>query len=336
MRDVLLIGMGITASAALQSLTQSCRVVGFVRNGEATGPGADETMRLAASLGIPVFTDTSIRAVREVVERLRPECVVISSHDRVLPADLLALCPFVNVHYAPLPRFRGRANVNWAIINQESFTAMTIHKVEPGLDAGAILFQRVIPIGRTDTVADLYERLNTLQLEHLGDTVARHLEGREPGEPQVEESATYGCTRLPADGEIAWSADTASIEALIRGLAKPFPGAFTYVDGRRVVIWRARALEHPPVYEGRVPGRVIRVSVANGEVDVLTGDGVLRLLELQTEDGPPVPAASLVRSVRATFGLKTIDLLSRIDALEREITALRERIPATGEKNVLV
>jgi methionyl-tRNA formyltransferase len=336
MRDVLLIGMGITASAALQSLTTSNRVVGLVRNGEATGPLADETMRLAQSLKIPIFTDTSIRGVRAVVERLRPACVVISSHDRVLPADLLALCPFVNVHYAPLPRFRGRANVNWAIINQESVTAITIHKVEPGLDAGAILFQRIIPIGRNDTVADLYERLNALQLQHLGDTVARHLEGREPGEPQVEDSATYGCTRLPADGEIDWSADTASIEALIRGLAKPFPGAFTYVDGRRVVIWRARAVEHPPVYEGRVPGRVIRVAVADGDVDVLTGDGVLRLIEIQTEDGPAVPAASLVRSVRATFGLKTIDLLSRIEALEREIAALRERIPATGEKNVLV
>jgi methionyl-tRNA formyltransferase len=81
---------------------------------------------------------------------------------------------------------------------------------------------------------------------------------------------------------------------------------------------------------------VIRVSVADGEVDVLTGDGVLRLLEVQTESGPAVPAASLVRSVRATFGLRTTDLLSRIEALEREIAALRERIPATGEKNVLV
>jgi methionyl-tRNA formyltransferase len=336
MRDVLLIGMGITASAALQSLAGHCRVVGLVRNGETTGAAADQTMLVAQGLGTPIFTDTSIRGVRKVVERLRPECVVISSHDRVLPADLIAQCPFVNVHYAPLPRFRGRANVNWAVINREPFTAITIHKVEPGLDAGAILFQRVIPIGRSDTVADLYERLNTLQLEHLGDTVARFLEGREPGQPQVEESATYGCTRLPADGEIDWSADTASIEALIRGLAKPFPGAFTYVDGRRVVIWRARALEHPPVYEGRVPGRVIRVSVANGEVDVLTGDGVLRLFEVETQDGGAAPAASVIRSVRATCGLKTIDLLSRIEALEREIAALRERIPASGEKNVLV
>jgi methionyl-tRNA formyltransferase len=336
MRDVLLIGMGITASAALQSLATRCRVVGLVRNGDTTGELADATMRIAKELGTPIFTDTSIRGVREVVERLRPECVVISSHDRVLPADLIGRCPFVNVHYAPLPRFRGRANVNWAVINREPFTAITIHKVEPGLDAGAILFQRLIPIGRTDTVADLYDRLNILQLEHLGDTVARFLDGREPGQLQVEESATYGCTRLPADGEIDWSADTASIEALIRGLAKPFPGAFTYVDGRRIVIWRARAVEPPPVYEGRVPGRVVRVSAATGEVDVLSGDGVLRLAEIQTEDGGPVPAASVIRSVRATCGLKTAALLSRIEALERDLAALHERLQAMGEKNVLV
>lgn len=335
MRDVLLIGMGITAPTALHSLARHCRVVGVVHKVDPVGAPADQVMRFAPRLGTPVFSDASLHGVREVIERLRPECVVVSSYDRVLPADLLARCPFVNVHYAPLPRFRGRANVNWAVINQEPSTAITIHKLEPGLDAGAILFQRLIPIGRHDTVADLYERLNELQFEHLGDTVARFLEGREPGEPQSEAAATYGCTRLPADGEIDWSADTASIAALVRGLAKPFPGAFTYVDGRRLVIWRAEAVGDPPVYEGRVPGRVARISRESGEVDVLTGDGVLRLFEVETDEGAAVPAASVVRSVRATCGLKAIDLLSRIEALEREIAALRAR-PAIGENNVLV
>ena len=133
MRDVLLVGMGITTPAALESLAATCRVIGLVRNGDPADTLGDATMRMARDLGVPVFTDTSIRGVRDVVERLRPECVVISSHDRVLPADLLAGCPFINVHYAPLPRFRGRANVNWAVINQDPFTAITIHKVEPGL-----------------------------------------------------------------------------------------------------------------------------------------------------------------------------------------------------------
>ena len=240
MRDVLLIGMGLTAPSALQSLAARCRVVGIVRQVEPGDAALDPVIGWAERHAIPVFGDASIAGIREVVGRLRPDCVVISSFDRILPGDLVAACPCVNVHYAPLPRYRGRANVNWALINGEPFTAITIHVVEEGLDAGNVLFQRLVPIDRDDTVADLYERLNQLQLQHLGDTVARFLNGY-AGIPQTTESATYGCTRLPADGEIDWCAPTETIAALIRALVKPFPGAFTYVNGRKLVVWgRAR------------------------------------------------------------------------------------------------
>src|SRR5206468_462301 len=103
---------------------------------------------------------------------------------------------------------------NWAVINREPWTAITIHIVEAGLDTGNVLYQQLIPIGRHDTVADLYERLNDLQLAHLGESVVRFLDG-DRGRPQAAESASYGCTRLPADGEIDWSAPTDSIDALI-------------------------------------------------------------------------------------------------------------------------
>ena len=336
MHDVLLIGSGITAATALQSLAGSCRVVGLVRNVSLAGPVSDEIARLAPRFGTPVFTDTSIAGVRDAIDRLHPDCVVVSSYDRVLPEDVLGRCPFVNVHYAPLPRLRGRANVNWAVINQDPFTAITIHQMAAGLDAGDILFQRSVPIHSTDTVADLYERLNALQLEHLGPVVERFLDGVPMIQRQDEKLATYGCTRVPSDGEIDWSASTRSIDALVRALASPFPGAFTHVDGRRLIIRRARPLDPPPVYEGRVAGRVIRVSREDGAVDVLTGDGVLRLFEVQAERGGVVSAASVIRSLRTTLGLTSVDLLARIEALERELDALRASIPVTGAHNVLV
>ena len=194
------------------------------------------------------------------------------------------------------------------------------------LDAGNVLFQHSVPIHETDTVADLYERLNHLQLKHLGETVVRFLDGY-AGLPQNEACATYGCTRLPEDGEVDWSAPTDTIAALIRALVKPFPGAFTYFNGRRLVIRAARAVEQPRSYEGRVPGRVVDVSRAHGHVDVLTGDGVLRLLEVEVEHESPAPASAIIRSVRATLGLRTADLLARIEALEREIASLRDRPP---------
>jgi methionyl-tRNA formyltransferase len=170
---------------------------------------------------------------------------------------------------------------------------------------------------------------------HLGESVVRFLCG-DKGRPQPVESATYACTRLPADGEIDWSASTDSIDALIRGLVKPFPGAFTYLEGRRIVIWRARPVEQPLTYSGRVPGRVVNVARERGEVDVLTGDGVLRLVEVESENDRPSPAAAVIRSVRATLGLRPAELLSRIAALEHEIECVRERLLTSGEKNVLV
>jgi methionyl-tRNA formyltransferase len=336
MRNVLLVGMGITTATALRSLVARCRVVGVVRNVDPERGPVDPVRRYAEEHDIPVFRDASIAGLSAAIDRLRPDCVVISSFDRILPPELIARCPFINVHYAPLPRYRGRANVNWAIINGEPVTAITIHNVAEGLDNGDILFQRLVPIGGDDTVGDLYERLNALQLEHLGGTVARFLDGVEPGAAQLEASATYGCTRLLEDGEIDWSASTASIDALIRGLSTPYPGAFTHLAGRRLIVWRARAVDRPPAYEGRVAGRVVAICREQGTVDVLTGDGILRLSDVETEASGLAPAASVIRSIRATLGLNPLDLLTRIEALERELGALRVRIPATGEHNVLV
>jgi len=236
------------------------------------------------------------------------------------------------VHYAPLPRYRGRATVNWAVIAGEPFTAITIHVVDHGLDTGNVLFQRAVAITGDDTVRDLYDRLNQLQREHLGETVASFLDGY-AGVPQSAEPATYGCTRLPADGEIDWTAPTERIAALIRGLDKPFPGAFTYLKTRRIVIWRASALEASLNYTGRVPGRIVNVSRTEGHVDVLTGDGVLRICEVEAEPDGRAPASAVIRSVRETLGLRPAELLSRIEALEREIAWLREQALMSREKH---
>src|SRR5881392_1694862 len=100
------------------------------------------------------------------------------------------------------------------------------------------------------------------------------------GRPQNHDEATYGCARVPEDGEIDWNAKTEAIDRLIRALAPPFPGAYTYLEGEPLTISRDVPLVSPPRYEGRVPGRVIGRSSSEGWVDVLTGDSVLRLLEV--------------------------------------------------------
>lgn len=315
---VVLLGLGATTPGAYASLSARFEVVALVR------PGGDDLTREAAAAGVEVVGDTALASVVEVVKRVAPDAVVCSSYDRILPPDLLALCPFVNVHYSPLPRYRGRANVNWMMLAGEPDAWISVHTMAPGLDAGGILVREAVPIGPRDTIGDVYQRLDDLQRAHLAEAVARHLAG-DQGAPQDEAQATWGCTRLPEDGEIDWSDPTEVIDRQIRALGDPFPGAYTYVGLRVVWVDGAVPVPDPPVYAGRVPGRVIRVDRQQGSVDVLTGDGVLRLTALRPDGEPSGPATGVVSSVKATLGLRTIDLVRRVAELTAELARVDRR-----------
>ncbi|MFN6572163.1 methionyl-tRNA formyltransferase [Dendronalium sp. ChiSLP03b] len=320
MVNVLLIGIGTTTCSALESLLSKCNVQGVVR---VDSESDDPVFSLAQQVGIPIFSDTSQQQIKSLLLKFQPDCVVVSSYNQILPAELIELSKFINVHYSPLPRYRGRANVNWAIINDETTAAITIHKISPGLDEGNILFQQLISIGFDDTVATIYDKLNKIQGQHLGDTVVKAVRGYE-GVPQNNAEATYGCTRLPEDGEISWSAATRSIDCFIRALVSPFPGAYTYFQGEKLLVWQAKPVDNPPSYVGRIPGRIIGRSKTEGFVDVLTGDGVLRIFEVQFAGAERTAAANIIKSVKSTLGLRTSDLLNRIQILEEQISRLKE------------
>ncbi|BAY66043.1 methionyl-tRNA formyltransferase [Calothrix brevissima NIES-22] len=319
MVNVLLIGIGTTALTALESLMSKCHVQGVVRHTDPDDPVAN----LAQQANIPVFPDTSQKAIHALVLKLQPDCVVVSSYNQILPPSLIELSTFINVHYSPLPQYRGRANVNWAIINDEPCAAISIHKISPDLDEGNILFQQLIPIHNDDTVADLYDRLNQIQGQNLGETVVKAVNGYQ-GVKQNNAEATYGCTRLPEDGEINWSASTRSVDCLIRSLVTPFPGAYTYFQGKKLLIWQAKPVDNPPVYVGRIPGRIIARSKAAGFVDVLTGDGLLRIFEVQFAGEERTVAANIIKSVKSSLGLQTSDLLNRIQLLEAQVSELQK------------
>jgi methionyl-tRNA formyltransferase len=324
MDTVLLLGMGPTAASALDSLAARFRVVGLIRDAGSSPGGNDEVVERARVLGVPIFSDLSLGGVELAVAQSRPDCTVVSSYDRILPSRILDRYRFVNVHYAILPQYRGRAPVNWAIINGEPETAITIHVIAPGLDSGNILYQQRVFIGADDTVGDLYAKFDNAQREVLGETVARYISGYQ-GEPQDEASATYGCSRVPDDGEIDWSSSVKQIYALIRALTPPFPGAHTYLDARRITILRATPLTNAPRYIGRVPGRVVGRSRQDGYVDVLTGDGVLRIYEVATSDSAIGPASAFIGSTRQTLGLRTADLLAKIELLESRLSLLEDK-----------
>lgn len=320
---ILFIGMGVTALSALESLLTEFNVIAIVRNGP-DDASLDPVAELARASGVPLFDDVSASAIDKLVERLGPKCVVVSSYNRILKQKTLMRSRFVNVHYSPLPRYRGRANVNWALINDEPFAAISIHVLAPELDAGNILFQRAVPIYSSDTVGTVYEKLNQIQKENLAATLLQFLGGFE-GYPQDEKEATYGCTRIPFDGLIDWKASTLEIGRLVRALAAPFPGAYAFHEGRRLTIWKAVPAPDAPVYSGRIPGRVIGISEPSGYVDVLTGDGILRILEVQLEGHEIVSAAKVIRSVKCSLSVGIAELVTRIEKLEQQLASILDQ-----------
>ena len=320
---VLLVGFGPTGPAAYRSIRSTCRIIGVVC--ELSGEAGAAVRALAHADRVPLFAGETLAELEHAVEMSAPDIVALSSYSRIVGERLLRRVPFVNVHYSPLPRYRGRANVNWAVINGERAAAISIHRVDPGLDSGSVLFQAEIPIGERDAVTDLYARLNAIQERELGAALVRAASG-ENGVTQDELHATYCCARTPDDGEIDWRASAASIDRQIRALASPFPSAFTFLDGVRLDVVRAMPRMGAPRFIGRVPGRVVGRSKRGGWVDVLTGDGVLRLVELCAPGTAPTPAAAWINSTRQTLGLSRKQLLDRLLLLEARVGELERRL----------
>jgi methionyl-tRNA formyltransferase len=324
LKKVLLLGIGPSALSALESLAARFHVVGVVRQVAAD----DEVTRRASALNIPMLSDVSVPGVKQALVRLQPDCVVASSYNRIFPKDALNCSRFINVHYAPLPRYRGRTFINWAIMNGETEFGLTIHVMSPELDAGNILCQKTVKVGPHDTAWQLMSKLNEAQCDVLGDTVMRFLDGYE-GVPQDESAASYACQRVPADGEIDWSRPTDEIYALVRALSPPWPGAHTYLETRQITVVRALPVDAAAPYIGRVPGRVVGRSTTDGHVDVLTGGGILRIHDVKVGEGPVVAAPTVITSTRQTLGVRTADLLARIAELEYRV---KEIADADGPK----
>jgi methionyl-tRNA formyltransferase len=319
-RTVLLVGLGSTAASAFRALEERFTVLALIR------PGDDDVVQMALTAGVRVVSDPSLAMLSSVIEDLQPDAVVVSSYNRVLPAHLLQARPFVNVHYAPLPRYRGRATVNWAILNGETEAAISIHCLTEKLDAGGILMQRFVPIRPRDTVTDLYQRLNALQRELLAEAVERRLAG-ETGDRQDESKASYCCGRVPSDGMIDWSGSTVMIDRLIRSLGGEFPSAFSYLDTRKIEILRAEPAPDQRDYVGRIPGRVVDVDCRTGNVEILTGDGVLRVQEIRLSGAGPCAAAAAITSTRMSLGINVGDLAMLIGETRRGIVAADEQAP---------
>ena len=204
-------------------------------------------------------------------------------------------------HDSLLPEYRGFSPSVWAIINGKDHTGVTLFEANDKPDAGDIVDQERVPIGPDDTISVVMERATQAYLDLLERNLDGLIKGTAPRCPQDHSRATYTCRRLLEDNQIDWSASSEGIYNLIRAVSNPYPGAYTYLAGRKMRVWSARRVADGQRYVGRVPGRVIEVRPGEGSA-VLTGDGALLLGEIQVEDGEIICAADVLHSLEQTLG----------------------------------
>jgi methionyl-tRNA formyltransferase len=231
----------------------------------------------AKAKGIPVHAPQKA-GTPEWVERiaaLRPDLILSVDYRNMIGGKILGLAPLgaFNMHGSLLPKYRGRAPINWAVLNGEPRIGMTLHRMVKEPDAGNIVDQDGVDIGPRDTAEQAFRKVLPCARRVLGRQIDALLAGTARETPQDPSQATYFGGRSPEDGRIDWTRPSRQIFNLIRAVADPYPGAFTEIGPARLMIWWAE--EDSPAARGRSgpPGEVLSVS----PLVVATGDGALEL-----------------------------------------------------------
>lgn len=239
---------------------------------------------LAREAGIPVFTPDALGDEEyALVQSLRPDALFSFYYRSMIAERFLEIPPkgAFNMHGSLLPKYRGRACVNWAVLNGETTTGATLHHMVRRADAGDIVDREAVPILPDDTALDVSRKVAEAAGVILRRTLSAIALGAAPRTPQNEAEATSFGRRTPADGLIDWRESAVRIHNLVRAVTHPFPGAFTFHRGKKLFIWKTRATELASV--DAPPGRVL----SGDPLRVVAGRGVLHLLEWRLEDSDP-------------------------------------------------
>lgn len=259
--------------------------------------------KVALKHGIPIFQPTNLEDPEfiETIRKVNAELYVVVAF-RILPPAVFNIpaSGTINLHASLLPKYRGAAPINWAIINGEQETGLTTFFIQEKVDTGDILLQQKVAIGEDETAGELHDRLAALGAEIVLKTVNLIMKGQPRSIPQSGK-ATKAPKLTKELSQIKWERSNHAIRNLVRGLS-PSPGACTLLHGRLLKIFRADLAEPSDV--GGNPGEVVRVDPRNGLFEVVTGQGNLEVWELQPEAKRRMTTAEFLRGYTLEVGEK--------------------------------
>jgi methionyl-tRNA formyltransferase len=268
------------------------------RGKQLTAPPVKE---LALRHGLPVMQPVKLREpeVVEELRRLAPDLMVVVAYGQILPKSILDIprhgC--INVHASLLPRYRGAAPINQAIVDGEQVTGVTTMLMDVGLDTGDMLVRRATEIGFEETAGQLHDRLALLGREAMLETLRRLCEGTLRAEPQDDADSSYAPMMKKEQGRIDWNREALHLHNLVRGL-DPWPGAYTFLNGQTLKI----AATLPEEGTDGEPGTVL--SAGPEGVRIACGQGILLVRELQLAGKKRLKAADFVRGTALRAGTR--------------------------------
>ena len=263
----------------------------------------------ALKYNIPVFQPRRVREA-ECIEELRKynaDIMVVVAFGQILPKEILEMTPYgcVNVHASLLPKYRGAAPIQWSIIDGEEVTGVTTMQMNEGLDTGDMLLKVEIPIEEKETGGSLHDKLAEAGAKLCVETLEALQNKTVTPVPQGETTTAYAKMLEKQLGNIDWTKSAVEIERLIRGLT-PWPSAYTNWNGKVMKIWDAKVVESENDTNEAQPGAIVKVE--KDTFDVQTGDGLLKVRELQIPGKKRMDAGAFLRG----YQIKEGEILEKI------------------------
>lgn len=287
---------------------------------------ANDFKLLAESLGVDFIQTENINSseVMEIIKKNAPDIAISINWRSIIRQEVLDCFQYgiINAHAGDLPRYRGNAVPNWAIILGEKEIVLTLHLMVLDLDAGPKVLQRKIPIDTNTMIGDVYKFMQ----RNFPDMFAEVVNGLEKGTiiPQrqsIYPSHALRCyIRIPKDSEIDWGQTGIQLDRLVRAVSEPFGGAYTYNGTEKLIIWRAHYEPSIIPFLG-TPGQIAERRPATGEVLVVTGEGFLVLEQVEVKDGGQKKATEVIKSTGIRLGMditgEIVNITKRLNELEK-------------------